>query len=74
MEFTTSTLNLASALSIYFPLKRVDYEGNRAVFVFDDSVELQETIQSYWDDTLQVPAQKILVTAKLLKSRIAEKG
>lgn len=74
MEYQTSTLNLAATLSLFFPLIRVDYQGKRATFVFEDSPELQQTIQAYWDDTLSVPPQKLLVTVKQLKSRVFEQG
>lgn len=72
MEYQTTTLNLASTLSIFFPLIRVDYVGKRATFIFEDSPELQDTVKAYWDDTLSVPPQKLLTVVKQLKARIYE--
>ena len=74
MEYQTSTLNLAATLSLFYTLIRVDYQGKRATFVFEDSPELQDTVQAYWDDTLSVPPQKLLVAVKQLKSRVFEQG
>lgn len=74
MEYQTSTLNLAGTLSLFFPIIRIEYKGKQGTFFFEDSPELQQTAKAYWDDTLSVPPQKLLVAVKQLKSRVFERG
>ena len=70
--FTTFDISLAAALiSKGFHLLDLDKTNPRKVqFLFKDSNNLQQVIDDYWSDSLQVNARTYFDDVKLLKNRI----
>lgn len=66
-----SDLSLASTLYIWFPIIETDFsDSKKAVFYFQQSQELQDTINNYWRNELLVEPKTLFQSIKLLKSRI----
>jgi hypothetical protein len=65
-------LGLAAALvSVGFEMKQTSYDNSgRAYFIFVQSVELDNAVNAYWTDALNVRARKYSDNIKMLKSRI----
>lgn len=65
-------LGLAAALvSAGFELKQTSYDSSgRAYFIFLQSDELDNAVNAYWTDALNVKARKYSDNIKMLKSRI----
>jgi len=69
---TIRDLGLAAALvsKDFEMLETKQVSGSRINFVFTQSSKLQETISSYWANTLDVKARYYSDAIKMLKSRI----
>jgi len=69
--YTCSDLSLASTLSIWFPILKINTTNPRkADFYFSDTKELQEKIEKYWKNEILVEPKLMFQSIKLLKSRI----
>ena len=70
--FYTFDLALASSLvCLGFSLVSLDRENLRKVqFVFRRAEGIDETIEAYWADTLQVRARSYFDSMKMLKNRL----
>ena len=70
--FFTFDLGLATALiSVGFSLISLDRENLRKVqFVFRRSDGLDDTIDAYWENKLEVKARTYFDTSKMLKNRL----
>lgn len=75
-DFTTDNLYLATALvTAGFKLKHIaGSPPRRAMFVFQNSREIEEATQSFWSNGLKLPAWKLLTTQKGLKDRLYEQA
>lgn len=71
-EFSTQDLGLATALAaLEFELIALDRTDPRRVrFIFRRQPGLQDIIAGFWDDSLTLPAQKLLLAQKQLKNRL----
>jgi len=71
-NFYTSDLGLASAMvSVGIPLISLDKSNPKRVeFVFEETKELQEAINSYWSSDLLVSPLTYFNAMKMLKNRI----
>ena len=53
--YLTSDLSLAATLSLFFPLVEIDKSNSRkAVFLFQRSSELENLVESYFQNTIKV--------------------
>lgn len=69
--YRCTDLALASALVLTFPIIEIDVTHYRkAVFVFNNSPNLQKTIKNFWDNTLKVSPLEYFNVIKNLKTRI----
>lgn len=74
-EWSTYDLGLACTLAVLgLPIKRIDADPNgntkKRVFVFEDSEELQENTQKYWNRMLRIDAQTYFDQLKNIKNRL----
>lgn len=67
-----SDLGLAASLTASgFVIRRVDKSNpRRVVFIFEQSDELEDTIERFWANKLSLPASTLLENIRVLKSRI----
>ena len=74
-NFRTADLALTAALSvsgfIVQEMERVN--PTRSVFIFQNSVELQEKVAGYWRNELRVEPQTYFNQLKIIKARIYER-
>jgi hypothetical protein len=71
-EWRTTDLGLCASLTASgFVVSEIDKSNpRRAVFVFEDTPELQEKVALFWANELKLPANVLLEHIRLLKSRI----
>lgn len=68
--YETTDIGLAAAL-IYSGVTLRDTLGNpRVSFVFDDTPEIQDMVEKYFNRELMVDAQTYMFTLKSLKARL----
>lgn len=72
MEYKTSDIYLATTLvTMGFPVLRLDRSNEkRQEFCFEESMQLLQTVDLFWEDGLKVTPQKLLTNLKSLKNRI----
>lgn len=69
--YKTSDLGLATALSLFFPIKAIDRANSRKVlFVFNQTKELDDFIDKYWLKEIVVEPQVFTNQIKNIKTRI----
>lgn len=74
-EWTTYDMGLACAMSLLgHPIKRIDRDpmgkSNKRSFVFDDSQDLQESVQKFWNDKIKVKAKSFFDEIRNVKNRL----
>ncbi|HLD51268.1 hypothetical protein A3K34_00870 [candidate division WWE3 bacterium RIFOXYC1_FULL_40_10] len=71
--YKTSTLPLAVCLSLIYPLKSIEKGSDRnLVFVFEETKDLLDSIELYWNKQLQVEPQSFFSRMRELKARLYE--
>ncbi len=72
--FETADLHLACALSLFFPIKAIQNNPNsdRSSFLFVRENGLDELVQQYWQNTMQVSPQQYAAQLRLVKTRLYE--
>ena len=69
--YKTSSLPLATFLSIHQPILDIDRESPaRALFVFDQNQELEHLITDYWSGKTLVEPQTYFNQLKIVKARL----
>lgn len=68
--YSTTDMELATVLSINFPIKEMVNNGGRGSFVFENSDELQDFIDNYWNKRLTVEPSSLFIALKYIKNRI----
>lgn len=70
--FETSDLLLAATIQAHgMPIALIDWrDGERCVFYFDQSQELQGIIASFWQLTLRLEPHQLFESIKTVKTRI----
>ncbi len=65
-------LNLAATLTaLEYKLISLDRSNAKRVgFVFEDSQEIKQSINDYWDEKIELPALTLFNAQKLLKNRL----
>jgi len=71
-EFSTFDLGLASVLITFgYQLLELEKSNPKKVrFIFKREKSIEQVINDYWDDKIQLPAQTLLNNQKMLKNRI----
>lgn len=70
-NYKTSSLPLATFLSIQQPIIDIDRESpTRALFVFDQTTELESLITDYWAGNTLVEPQAYFNQLKIVKARL----
>lgn len=72
--FETTDLHLACALSLFYPIKTIENnpKNNRSSFLFIREDGLDEMVQQYWQNTMQVSPQQYAAQLRLVKTRLYE--
>ena len=69
--YKTAELGLAVALSLRFPIIRIDrYDLKRGVFIFDWNERLPELEKKFWQGNLKVDAKAYYGQLRDLKTRL----
>jgi len=69
--FQTTSLALAGAINIYYPVVEVDKTNPKeSVFIFPDSEELQSIVKTFWDRTLSISPMEYFQSLKEVKTRL----
>ena len=71
-QYETSDLGLTASLTASgYIVADIDKSNpRRVVFLFDNTPELQKTIEQFWSQDLKLPASVLLEHIRLLKARI----
>jgi len=69
-EYRTTDMNLATVLSMNFPVREIINNQGRGVFVFDDIEDLQALVKDFWNRQLTVEPQSLFDALKTLKNRL----
>lgn len=71
-QFTTYDLGATTALICSgYALMSIDWENpNKALFVFRRESGIEETLDEYWADQLEVKARRYFDSLKAVKSRL----
>ena len=70
MNYKTTDMQLATVLSLNFPIKELLNSKNRGTFVFEDSTELRDMITGFYDKQLSVEPKTLLDNLKSIKDRL----
>jgi len=69
--YLTSDLSLAATLSLFFPLVEIDKSnGRKAVFLFRKSAELEELVESYFQNAIKVVPRAYYNQLRDIKARL----
>lgn len=70
MNYKTTDMQLATVLSLNFPIKELINHENRGTFVFEDSTELRDLITGFYDKKLSVEPKALFDNLKNIKDRL----
>ena len=68
--YKTTDMNLAVVISLNFPIKELQNVAGRGVFVFDNSPELKELVDAYYNHQLTVDPLALFEAHKSIKNRL----
>lgn len=68
--YKTTDMNLAVVLSLNFPIKELQNVAGRGVFIFDNTPELNEMINAFYNHGLSVDPLVLFDTQKTIKNRL----
>jgi len=72
--FKTADLALAAAINLFIPLEAVDkVNPNKALFIFLQTQQTLEIIESFWKRQLQVEPLSYFNSLRTLKARLYER-
>ncbi|MDD5738506.1 MAG: DUF5659 domain-containing protein [Candidatus Pacebacteria bacterium] len=72
--YKTSDFALAVVLSLSFPIYEIDKENpRRAYFVFEQTKELDEMVDSYYRDDLKISPMAFFNQTRALKARLYDR-
>lgn len=70
-KYTTTDLAITAYLVLFFPITNLNrIEGNRFEFAFERTSDLEERVQTFFDNTALVSPTDYFNSLKNLKSRI----
>lgn len=71
LEFSTSDLALAAALSLFHPIKSIDKKNpKRVLFIFDRDDDLDELLEMYYAGQFALEVKVYYNSIRILKNRI----
>lgn len=71
--YSTTDLGCATAINLYYPLWAIDKSNpQKAVFLFKREEGLDNLIEQFWSNSLEVSALAYFQQLKTLKSRLYE--
>ena len=71
--YRTSDFSLAAALAVWLPIEAVDHtDARRAYFIFRQTTELKNLIESYHRRDLRIEPQSYFQAIKSIKARLYE--
>lgn len=75
-DFSTFDLGLAAVLvTLKYELLALDKSNAKKIrFFFKRERGIEQVINDYWDDKIQLPAQSLINNQKMLKNRIYSDG
>lgn len=69
--YSTSDLALAAAISIYYPVIKIDKKNPKKVFfIFQKDKNLEDLIEKYWRGDLRLEPKQYFNCLKNLKNRL----
>jgi hypothetical protein len=68
--YKTTDMALAATLSMNFPVKELQNVNGKGVFFFENTDELVEFINAYWNKQLQVEPIAYAEALKMIKNRL----
>lgn len=68
--YKTTDMQLATVLSLNFPIKELINNDGRGMFVFADSTELQALITGFYNKQLSVEPSALFNNLKTIKDRL----
>lgn len=68
--YSTTDLQLATIISMNFPIRELQNQRGRGIFVFDKTPQLDDFIKAYWDKQLSVEPQALFNAMATLKNRL----
>jgi hypothetical protein len=69
--YRTADLALATAISLFYPIERIEKENPRkAQFLFKRNKQLDSLIESYWRGELKVEPQAYFNQLRIIKARL----
>ena len=69
-NYSTYDMNLASILSVKYSLIEIVNEDGRGRFIFEDSDDLRQFVQDFWDRKLTIDPIALFDAIKLVKNRL----
>jgi len=68
--YKTTDMNLATVLSMNFPVRELQNTNGKGTFYFDNTDELQEYVNNCWNGQLRVEPMSLLNALKTIKNRL----
>lgn len=68
--FHVSDLALIATLLFWFTIESIEWEGQRAIFIFRNSPELKEKVERFWNGQLKVNPLDYFNKLKIIKTRL----
>lgn len=68
--YKTTDMNLAVVISLNFPIKELLNIAGRGVFIFDNTPELKEMIEAFYNHGLSVDPLVLFDAQKTIKNRL----
>ena len=70
LEYKTTDMQLATVLSLYFPIEEIRNKNGRGTFVFANKEQLQSIIENYCNKQLSVEPMGLFDALKTIKNRL----
>jgi hypothetical protein len=68
--YKTTDMSLATILSMQYPVRELQNKNGKGTFYFDNSDELQEYVNNFWNRQLQVEPNALFDALKIIKNRL----
>ena len=68
--YKTTDMALATVLSMNFPVRELINKNGRGTFLFDDTEELEQFVEAFWNKRLTVEPTALFEALKLIKNRL----
>ena len=68
--YKTTDMALATVLSMNFPVRELINKNGRGTFIFDNTDELQELVNAFWNKQIKVEPIALFDALKSIKNRL----